>query len=315
MVEVSFLGPLSAFASAFFWSIGSTKYSQLSKSYTPFSINFARASVAFPLFTIAAFFSAGGSEGGLGAFSVIKPLHFIYFFVSMTCSYGLGDVLFLLSTRSLGVPGALAIASSYPLWTSVLGIHIKGEPFIPLQIAGVLLALIGIIVVVLNAPSREQVSSGFSIIKNAVFMKVSTGVVLAATTSVMWAANSFIVSEIGKDIPLAVANSGRMFAALVISFVLSKLLIPKASIFLPRRLFTASLWLFFYEAFLGSYFFIYGLAKSPLIVGVTITALAPVLAVPMGWILKTERFSFFRTMGVVCVVVGVILLMANGGKT
>ncbi len=60
---------------------------------------------------------------------------------------------------------------------------------------------------------------------------------------------------------------------------------------------------------MGAYLFMYGLSHSPLILGATLTSLAPVLSVPVSLALRLEKFSFFRSFGVVLVVVGLAFLM------
>jgi drug/metabolite transporter (DMT)-like permease len=219
------------------------------------------------------------------------------------------------SARFLGVPGALAIASSYPLWSTAGAAWWRGDPVSFGQFIGVLLTCVGIIIVVLRAPrftrsSTVDVDSGFSVVPSIIRRGGKTfSFVLALLTSLMWSINSMAVSELGSRLSPEVSNVLRMGFALIITSVCGRIFLPRASIVLDRKTFTKNIALFVYEAFIGSYLFIIALARSPIAIGVTLSALAPVLAVPVAWISKTERPSLMRTLGVCLVVAGVILLL------
>lgn len=315
-----FLGPFCAFMSSVTWAIGSASYSKLSFRYTAFSVNFARALVALPLFFVATFVVTGGWKAGWDAYSALGLSHLGWFSLSMIASYGLGDVLFLWSTRSLGVPGALAIASSYPLWTALSGVVFQGEMILS-QAIGLILTVAGIVMVILNAPAVQRevpaasAKSQASALPKWLNPSRATGVLLAFATSLLWAVNTFAVSRGGADLLAPVGNTVRMAIALAMSAGLSLLLAPRAPILMPAWQIRASLWVFCFEAFGGSYFFLYGLSNSTLVIGATLASLAPVLAVPVAWVLRLERVSWKRTLGVGLVVLGLWLLMTQGNVT
>jgi len=297
---VSYYGPLFAFLSSFVWAIGSSRYSRLAASYSPFAISLSRALVAGTLFFLMCFVEGGGIGGGFQMLGALTSRQVLWFSLSMFCSYGFADALFLWSTRSLGVPAALALASSYPLWTALGGMFFRGDDLALRAIAGTLLVVIGNVVVILNAPRLEP--------SGRLFTRRS-GVILALLTSLLWAANSLIASTFGAEVPVPASNTVRMLAAVVICFVLGRLFSPSARAVFSRRDFVRSLWLFAYEAFLGSYFFMYGLGHSSLVVGVTLSCLAPVIAVPVAWLMGTEKPSLHRTIGIITVVAGVVLVV------
>lgn len=300
-MTIAFLGPLCALGSSFTWAVGSAGYSQLSKNNSAFAVNFMRALIAFPLFILASFIVAGGISPGIESFQTVRASHWGWFTLSMVASFGLGDSLFLLSTRSLGVPGALAIASCYPIWTVMAG-HFSGcDPVSLSQIFGLLVAVSGIVVVILNAPKRED-SSG-----QAEFSW--KGVFLALATSFAWATNGFAVSRGGADLVPPVGNTIRMLLALVLSAGFGRLLAPRSPILLPRKEVVRFGWLFILEAFGGSYLYMYGLSHSPLALGSTLASLAPVISVPAAWLFGLEKFSLYRTLGVCLVVLGICFLV------
>ena len=311
------MGPFCAFLSSVTWAVGSANYSRLSGRYSAFAVNFGRALVALPLFLISAFIFEGGWSGGIAAFSLLTGAQLGWFAISMIASYGLGDVLFLWSTRSLGVPSALAIASSYPLWTALIAIYLQPGSTTFKQITGLVVTVTGVITVILNTPKRGLVVSPEATAATLPGAKPShrlarrsTGFILAFVSSAMWALNTVSISQGGQNLSPFVGNTVRMFFALVISSVLSRILAPGTKILLPRREYRDSLWLFIFEAYGGSLVFLYGLSHSSLIMGSVLASLAPVLSVPVAWFLGLEKFSIIRTIGICLVVAGVWLLMS-----
>lgn len=293
------LGPLCALSSSFTWAVGSLVYSRLSQNYSAFAVNFARAAIALPLFFCAAFLVAGGWTEGWAAFEAISATHVGWFTLSMFASYGFGDALFLWSTRSLGVPGALAVASSYPLWAALAGFFWNGDTFSLRMGVGLALTVGGVILVLLYSPERVSLRFPFR------------GLALGLLTSVLWALNSFAVSRAGKDLSAPVGNVVRMVMGLLLSAGLGKIFFPKSSLLLPVEEIRKWGWVLALEAFGGSYFFIYGLAHSSLAVGAALSSLAPALSVPLAWVLGSERFSWGRTLGVCCVVIGAWQLVSS----
>jgi drug/metabolite transporter (DMT)-like permease len=307
---VSGLGPICALLSSVTWAIGTGAYSRLAAVTSPFTVNFTRAAFALPLFVAVVFVSAGGWAGGVAALQAARGEHYAWFLLSMLASYGIGDSLFMWSAQSLGVPGALAIASCYPLWTALAGFFVDGQALSSYQIAGLFITLGGVVGVILSQPGPPRGKVPLSSTQAAAPRPNRTrGVLLATVTSALWACNNFALSHGGRDLPVAVSNSIRMAMAVVMTFAFGRWLMPKAPVFMPGRELRRWGWVFAVEAFGGSYFFMYGLANSTLAVGSTLTSLAPILAVPIAVSLRIERFSYRRTLGIAVVLFGLYLLV------
>ncbi len=305
------LGPLSALLSSLTWAVGSETYSRLSRRNSAFRINFTRASVALPMFLLMAI-----SLHGVESVHAITLQHVGWLLLSMIASYGLADFLFLTSTRDLGVPGALSVASIYPIWTVLLGV-IRGDQWLrPVQWLGLVLTLGGVIFTVLAGAQTGGKSA-------ALQGRTVRGVLFASITSFLWAMNSFSVAQAGSDLPVHWVNVIRMALALAFCGLVGWWSEGRRSVarsetgvswrpWLRDANVGRSFWVFPFEAFGGSLFFAYGLAHSPLALGSTLSSLAPVLAVPLAWINRSEEISFRRAFGVIAVVVGVALLLGGG---
>jgi drug/metabolite transporter (DMT)-like permease len=300
------LGPFCAFLSSCTWALGSGVYSRLSEGHSAFSINFTRSLVALPLFLLAA-----GWFHGWETHALIEWKHLGWLTLSMVASYGLADVLFLKATRDLGVPSALSIASLYPIWTLLIGV-LRGDGEIrALQVLGLILTLAGIVFTL--QVGKQVRMKGVKKERS----DITRGILLAAVTSVLWATNSFAVAQGAADLPVHWVNVIRMaLALLVCGFLGAATAIqggrPARSVVVPWKSLRSAFWVFPLEAFGGSLFFAYGLSHSPLVLGATLSSLAPVISVPLAWLFGQERVSFQRMVGVMGVVLGLALLLNSG---
>jgi drug/metabolite transporter (DMT)-like permease len=304
---MSSLGPLAAFGASVTWAVGSGVYSKLSRDHSSFAVNFTRASVALPLFILASFALSGGWQEGWHAYQSLNLSHFGWFGLSILASYAIGDSIFLWSTRDLGLPGALAIASSYPLWTSIIGVGFRGETLSSSQVVGLFMTIAGVVTVILTGKSSNPVvtvSDG-----NQERPSLSRGVTLAFITSFLWAINTFAVSRGGADVLSPVGNTVRMAYALILTLLMGRIFARGRPLTIPFQSWKKLSWVFVFEGFGGSFFFVYGLAHSPLAIGSTLSSLAPVLSIPVAWFLGTETLSPMRILGVCSVVGGLSLLV------
>ena len=142
------LGPAACLGSAALWALSANVYARAARVSSPMAVNFMRASLSFPFFLVAAL--AMGPAGGLAQVTAGRAG---WLLVSVVGSYVVGDALFLASAHLLGVPAALAIASTYPLWSAFAGWAFLGQSVGPAGVMGVLLVVAGVITVV-EAPRR-----------------------------------------------------------------------------------------------------------------------------------------------------------------
>jgi drug/metabolite transporter (DMT)-like permease len=299
--QTSFLGPFCAFCSSVTWAMGSAGYSRLSKTYSPFSINLSRALVSFPLSVLATLFLTQSVQDTLFNFSLVQPHHVAWLAVSMISTFGLGDVLFLWSAKSLGISTALAIASCYPIWTVLAGYLFGGEKISLLQLLGLMATIGGVMIVLLSGKKKTKKEEKLS----------HFGLFLSLITSFFWAANTYSAAQGSFGLTSGVGTSMRMLVGIVICLFFGRVIAPKSPIFLPKAIFVKNLWLFIVEGFIGGNFFMYGMGHSPLALGTTLASLAPVLSVPVTVALGIEKFSMVKTLGICTVVLGIWLLVGN----
>ncbi|OQW46821.1 MAG: hypothetical protein A4S09_02630 [Proteobacteria bacterium SG_bin7] len=297
-MQTEILGPLAAFGSSITWAWASLGYSKLAKHNSAFAVSFTRSMFGFPMFVVTTLL-----VGQISDFYKVTFSHLGWFALSTFSSYGFADALFLSSTRSLGVPGALAITSTYPIWTALFGYFFKSETLVPLQLLGLGITIVGVITVVLTTPARNEKTNR---------KDIATGICFAMATSILWAVNGFAIANGTLGISIPVANVLRLISGVVMTPLFAKILLPRAPLTMTKADVKFGAKYFMVEAFFGSMFFTYGLAHSPLAIGATLSSLAPVVSVPMAWVLKTEKVTINRTLGILAVVLGLAFLV--GGR-
>jgi len=306
------LGPISAFLSSCTWALGTTAYARVGASVPAPAVNATRALIGGPILALALALRAGPA-GAVASLVDVPATSFAVLVVSTLASYGIGDALFLTSTQRLGVPAALAIGSTYPLWAVLAGTLFLGEPAGATRILGVVTVVIGTVMVILTgARAVGKATSG----AERVGRPFTHAVVPAIGTSWFWAINGIGVRHAGAALPPLVVGTIRLGTALVLCVALGWVFRPRApnrvvpwTPFVPWAGLRPVLWVFALESAGGTLLFVHGVSRSPIALGVTLTSLAPVLSLPLAWASGHERPSLAKGLGVAIVTAGVILLL------
>lgn len=265
-----------------------------------------RASLSLPLFLAAALATDPRALG------LVTPGRAGWLLLSVVGSYVVGDALFLASARLLGVPVALAIASTYPLWSAFAGWAFLGQRVAPAGLAGVALVVAGVVTVVRRRgdPDTGGEPGAAAALPGSGH---GAGVALAFATSLFWALNTFAIARGGAGLPVAAVNTFRMgFAAALIP--LGRLLLRgrRTPLLVPAREMRRAWPWFILESVGGTALFVVGLTHSPLAVAAALTSLAPVLSVPFAVVIGRERLGARVVAGIAVVTAGIVLLVAFG---
>jgi drug/metabolite transporter (DMT)-like permease len=284
------------------WAIAANVYSNLAFKSSAFAVNITRALFALPCFFLAAVLTGGG--GPLTETFRLPAENLFWLALSVIGSYALGDALFFRSTYSLGVPGALSIASTFPLWSALAGWLFRGERMGTPGILGLVMVVGGVVTVIRARSGPDRAGHGGR----------AQGVLCALATSLFWALNAYAIARGGKGVSGPVANTIRMAAVLAVVPLAARLSMGRgAALVVPGADARSSAWLFVLEGFGGSMLFLIGMTRSPLAIGAALSSLAPVVSVPFAVLSGRERFSLATTLGVIIVVLGIVLLVGLRG--
>ncbi len=289
-----FVGPLASFCASLTWAFGSSVYGKLAQKYDASTINMNRALLAFPFYLLLALFLSTGSI-------LISAEDLLWVFISMIASFALGDVCFLMATKHIGVPSSLAVASSYPIFSALLGLVVNQESLGALQFFGLLLTVVGVMAVIVA--SKKENTKGHLV----------KGVLFALATSVFWALNTYCVARLGHGNHVFIVNLWRMIIAIILCPIVGYFLLGhRPQMFLEKQDYRRYGYVFVAEAVGGSSFYVYGLSHTPLAVGAALSSLAPVISVPVAVLLGQEKFSLRKTIAICIVMSGIYLLLSKG---
>lgn len=296
-----FLGPAGALLSSLTWAYGSSIYAREARRVGAIEVNLTRAAVTLPLFLCSVLLLGQGR-----LLAEIGAERLLWLGASTLCSYGVGDTLFYLAATRLAMPTALAIGSTFPIWAMAAGVLALHEPLTAGRVGGTLLCVAGVAALVLRERRGADGERGRP-------ATLGTGVLLALLTSALWAGNTYTIRRGAAGLPLFCVNAvryGMVIVLLAPALALSRRRQhPRPPLLLgsPRMPGFAAACVI--EAFLGSSFFVYGLSHTDLGVAAPLTSLAPLFAVPIGLLLRTERLDLFRLGAVTITVAGVVLLL------
>jgi drug/metabolite transporter (DMT)-like permease len=305
------LGAVAAVLSATTWAIGSSAYARLAAHHSAPQINATRALAALPFLAVALLLQEGSLAGAEAALTTIESPRLLFLLASAFTSYLVGDALFFRSATLVGTPAALSIASAYPIWAALGGVILRGEPLRLDRMAGVAAVVTGTILVIAGTPAKASSPTSSS---------KPLGVVLAVATSFSWALNAVFAGLGTQGASVPAANLYRMIFALLgcamVGIALGRRRAPPqatpARIFLPfsKAMLKRYGWVFVIEPFGGGMFFLYALSHTSLAVGTALASLAPLLAVPIALVSRTEAFSRVKFLGITLGVTGVMLLVS-----
>jgi len=292
-----FAGPAAAFIASVTWAYATARYARAAREVGSTRVNAMRAFTAFPVFVL--LYAAFGTGPVLSRLDFTRTTFLV---VSVVSSYGGADTLFLMAARRIGVSTALSIASVYPLWASLWGVVVDGEPLGPMRAAGILCAVAGVIWLVRLSGGSDSAAGE---------RRDARGLGLALVTSLLWAANSVGVKQGATDLDPLGVTAFRFFVGLVL--LAPQLAMPGVRA-LPRA--PSGGWLpvlpaLVADAILGSLAYVYGLSHTDLAVGATLSSLAPLVSVPFAIALGEERWNRVRFAAIVLTVSGIALLMTS----
>ena len=310
MGVASLIGPAACLGSAALWALAASVYSRAARASSPVAVNFMRAILSLPCFLAAALAWGGGAP-----FREVTAGRVGWLLVSVVGSYAVGDALFLASAHRVGVPVALAVASTYPLWSAFAGWAFLGQRIGPAGLAGVVLVVAGVVTVVRQRAARPDRGSDGSPPAGGRTPTTdhTAGILLASATSLFWALNTFAVAQGGHGLGVASVNSIRMgLAAALLPFVRLAIRGRGTPLLVPAREMRRAWPVFLLESVGGTALFVLGLTRSPLAVAAALTSLAPVISVPFAVLIGGERVGGRALLGIVLVTAGIVLLVVLG---
>ncbi len=133
------LGEFAALGAAVSWAVAPILYRRALFKTKPLSANIVRlaSNAAVLLFILVAF-------GKVGALASLPMGVVVVTVVSGVIGLGIGDTLYMVGLRSVGVARAVPLAATYPLFSLVWATFLLGQPLTLTGVLGAVVILVGI---------------------------------------------------------------------------------------------------------------------------------------------------------------------------
>jgi drug/metabolite transporter (DMT)-like permease len=298
----SLAGEMAGLAAAATWAVGSTLFSRIGRSTSPLAMNLAKCLSAGALLALT-FLALHGVPARVPTSALA------WLGASALAGLSVGDTAYFGALVRLGVPRAILLLSTAPVFATLLAWLYFAEPITPRSGAGIAVTLFGIALTVTSsraAPGGEATASSGR-------ARIAAGVALGLVAGLGQATGSLLSKRAmreGLD-PLFVSAARLLVGGLALvatAAVRGRLRAVGGELGRDRTLLRVA-----GASFLGSYAGIWlsqvAIQETPSTgVATTLLATSPVFALPIAHWLGDERIRPRGVLGVVLTVVGVALL-------
>jgi drug/metabolite transporter (DMT)-like permease len=305
----SHLGEIAALATAICWTITAVAFESAGKKIGSLSVNYIRLVIAFFLIGIFTLYRRG----------MFLPLdaswhNWLWLFVSGFIGFVIGDLFLFQAYVEIGSRISLLIMSSVPLITAVAGFFIMGERITPLALAGMIIAVGGIAFVILGKKVRNPEAVAASAQPAAMKVGFTHPVkgIAYAFVGALGQAFGLIFSKkgMGSYDPFA-ATQIRVIAAILGFTVVITAAKKWGKLYYSLRdrksmgqVTVGSI----FGPFLGVSFSLLAVQHTASGIVSTITAISPILIIPVSVIAFKEKVLPREILGACITIAGVVLL-------
>lgn len=291
------IGELAALGAALSWAVSAMLYGKALQQTKPISANIVRLSCTSAILLILLAVVAG--FGGLGSLRFDTA---VLAGVSGIVGLGVGDTLYLVSLKLIGVARAVPITCTYPLFNLLFAVLI-GEKLTLSLILGAIIIFLGIW---LLSYERENEGEG----QGKFLVK---GVVVALATAILWSASIAMMGMAVKNNPslndALVINTIRTVTIGALMLGLSPMIDRQRGFLKMKRRTVATLIVGGIVALgLGWFFLAYSFVGIPESRAVPISSTTPLFSTLAGVALLREKVTARNALGSVIIVAGIFMI-------
>ena len=286
-------GDIAGLFCALVWALNGLILRTQSTKVPPALLNTIRCSVAAVFFWVLIPFDSGGLD-----FSEVTTREWLLLVSAMFIGIVVGDLLYLVSIREIGVSRTLALVGVYPLTTLLFEQLLLDVPLKPSFAFGSVLVASG--VVCLSSRVNVDAESG----------RVRLGVVVAIVAAFLWGLSTVLLAPAIVHMTPIQANAIRMPAVAVVFYFLWRLTRgPSRTGLMDRR----TLMIVGLTGLLGmgiaSIFYLYAIQQVGAAKTATLSAATPVFGLVMAVVFLKEKVTVRLALGVALCVGGVLLVL------
>jgi drug/metabolite transporter (DMT)-like permease len=295
------MGELAALGAAVSWTVSALFYRKALEGAKPVSANIIRLAASGGILLVFLV--------GIGKFGVLTSFDFELFVlavVSGTIGLGVGDTLYLVSLKSIGVSRAVPLTCVYPLFTllwAILSARTPSEQVTLNVVLGAVVIVLGILFLSHNA--KSNVSGARKVL--------TLGVIIALATALLWSISISLMNIAVKEAPdldhalvisvVRVASIGGLMLAF--SPVLDRRM---SFLRVGRKAVVASIVGGIFALGVGWFLLSYSFTVTSQAISVPISSTTPLFSMLAGILLLREKVTVYNFLGSIMVVVGIFLL-------
>ncbi|MGA9388469.1 MAG: DMT family transporter [Candidatus Bathyarchaeia archaeon] len=293
------IGELAALGAAVSWTISAMLYGKALQQTKPISANIVRLSCTSAVLLIILAVAAG-----FGALPTLRLDIAALAAISGIVGLGLGDTLYMVSLKLIGVARAVPITCTYPLFNLLWAVFFIGEKVTSSLVLGVIIIFLGIWL--LSHEKKNSDSQG----RNKFLFK---GVAAALATAVLWSVSIAMMGIAVKETPslndALIINTIRTAAIAALLLALSPMIDKHRNFLKMKRRTVATLIIGGIVALgLGWFFLAYSFIGIPESQAVPISSTTPLFSTLVAVVLLREKVTARNVLGSIIVVIGIFLV-------
>jgi drug/metabolite transporter (DMT)-like permease len=292
MVSDAAFGGLCAAASALAWAVIGLLVRSLSAHFTSLGLNAVRSLLGGALIVLWV-----AAADGLGELFSMSARAFWLLAISMLLAVGVGDTIFFESTKGLGLARAMTLAMTYPLIAALLAVAALGEPLSARVAVGSLVTLTGVAVTV-------GVGTG----QTAAHGSIRLGVAAALLAAVAWAVSAVMLKPSLAEVDAISAQAVRLPLAGILLGAMPWAWRMRGP---PGAPGSGVLWRIGALGALtavSSVTFVAGVQHAGVAVATVLSSIAPIFAIPLGYLFLGERPTPRTVVGAILAIIGIAIL-------
>jgi DME family drug/metabolite transporter len=293
------IGELAALGAALSWTISAMLYRKALQQTKPISANIVRLSCTSAILLV---FLVAIAK--LGVPTSLQPEIVALAAISGVIGLGLGDTLYMVSLKLIGVARAVPITCTYPLFNLVWAIFLIGEKASLPLVLGAVIIVLGIWLLSHEKENHKEEGQSKLLFK---------GIAAALATAVLWSVSIAMMDMAVKNTPSPddafVINTIRVATIAALLLALSPMIDRERNFLRMKRTTVAILIIGGIIALgIGWFFLAYSFITIPESQAVPISSTTPLFSTLVGVTLLREKVTARNVIGSIVIVVGIFLV-------
>jgi len=291
------IGELAALGAAVSWAISALFYKKALEGAKPISANIIRLAVTGGLLLLVV-----AIVGRLGVLTSISMELFVLASVSGIIGLGIGDTLYFVSLKSIGVSRAVPLTCIYPLFSLLWAVLVFGEQITVTVALGAIVIVLGVLF--LSRSPQADVREG---------RKALLGVVIAVATALLWSVSISLMNLAVREAPdldhAFIVSTVRVAAIGGLMLAVSPIVDRRMGFLrVGRKAAVASIVGGVFALGLGWFLLSYSFTLTSQAISVPISSTTPLFSTLAAVLLLREKATVRNVFGSIMIVLGIFLL-------